>query len=162
MTVVVSDTSPINYLVLIGHIEVLPAIFGQVLVPIAVYEELQRDGAPPDVRSWVSKLPAWVDIRKPVLVDLSLDLGQGEMEAIALVQEIGADLLLIDERKGSQVARDRHLKTAGTLAVLDRADALGLLDFEQAVNKLLRTNFRAPHTLVSTMVERIRSRRKQA
>lgn len=150
MIVVVSDTSPINYLVLIGHIEVLPAIFGKVLIPIAVYEELKQDGAPPAVRTWISSRPGWVEVRKPTFVDESMDLGKGEMEAISLAKETGADLLLIDERKGSQAARDRHLKTAGTLAVLDRSDSLGLLDFEQAVRKLLSTNLR------------VRARKKEA
>lgn len=162
MIVVVSDTSPLNYLVLIGHIEVLPAIFGRVLIPIAVHEELQQEGAPPAVRIWVSTLPDWVEIRKPTFVDETMDLGKGEMEAIALAEETGADFLLIDERKGSQAARDRHLKTAGTLAVLDRSDAFGLLDFEQAVSKLQKANFRAPKALISTMIERVRARKKQA
>jgi predicted nucleic acid-binding protein len=162
MIVVVSDTSPINYLVLIGHIEVLPAIFGKVLIPVAVHEELQQEGAPPAIRSWVSSLPGWVEIRKPTFVDESMELGKGEMEAIALAKETEADFLLIDERKGSQAARDRHLKTAGTLAVLDRSDALGLLDFEQAVSKLQKTNFRAPQALIGTMTERVRTRKKEA
>ncbi len=48
--IVVSDTSPLSYLVLIEEVEVLPAIFGRVVIPPAVVEELQAPGAPDAVK----------------------------------------------------------------------------------------------------------------
>jgi predicted nucleic acid-binding protein len=49
--IVVADTTPINYLILIGEIEVLPELYGQVIIPHAVCEELLRSRAPGAVRS---------------------------------------------------------------------------------------------------------------
>jgi predicted nucleic acid-binding protein len=55
--IVLSDTSPINYLVLIGHIDVLPAVFGQVIIPGAVFTELQHARTPAAVRQWIAQAP---------------------------------------------------------------------------------------------------------
>jgi predicted nucleic acid-binding protein len=50
--IVVADTTPLNYLVIIGHIELLPALYQSVLIPQEVHRELQRPGTPPTVRAW--------------------------------------------------------------------------------------------------------------
>jgi predicted nucleic acid-binding protein len=63
MRLVVADTGPINYLVLIGAIEVLPKLFEQILVPAAVCNELSHADAPPPVRAFISRMPAWLEIR---------------------------------------------------------------------------------------------------
>lgn len=62
MTVVVADTSPLSYLVLIGSIDVLPKLFSRVLVPDEVILELRATAAPPDVRTWAEALPEWIDV----------------------------------------------------------------------------------------------------
>jgi predicted nucleic acid-binding protein len=53
---VIADTSPINYLLLIGHIDIRPALFDKVILPAAVWDELKHPKAPPVVRSWVAAL----------------------------------------------------------------------------------------------------------
>jgi len=58
MSVVVTDTSPINYLVQIGQMELLAKLFGRVIVPQAVLEELQRPQAPAKVSQWAADLPS--------------------------------------------------------------------------------------------------------
>ncbi len=55
--IVVADTSPLNYLVLIGHIDILARIYAEVLVPQTVLDELQDSDAPAEVRAWVSAPP---------------------------------------------------------------------------------------------------------
>jgi predicted nucleic acid-binding protein len=50
--IVLSDTSPIHYLVLTGQIEILPSLFGDVVIPSAVVAELNQSGTPPIVRDW--------------------------------------------------------------------------------------------------------------
>lgn len=159
MSVVVSDTSPINYLVLIGHAETLPLLFGNIFIPSAVHQELQQQGTPAVVRRWIAGAPSWLTVRQGRNMDLSLHLDIGEAQAIALAEEIRADLVLIDERKGSREARKRGLLTAGTLAVLDRADLAGMLDFEAAIAKLEATNFHLPPNILNAMVRDVRARR---
>ena len=85
--IVISDTSPINYLVLTGHIEILPALFGQVVIPPAVVSELQHLATPPVVAQWMSQPPAWLLVRTPTHVDADIQLGHGEAEAISLAVE---------------------------------------------------------------------------
>ena len=63
--IVVSDTSPLNYLVLIEEVEVLPAIFGRVVVPPAVVEELQAPGTPDAVKAGIAAHPSWLEVRNP-------------------------------------------------------------------------------------------------
>ena len=159
MTVVISDTSPINYLILIEHIEVLPVLFDGLIIPSAVHRELQHPSTPEKVRSWAANLPIWFSVWSPEKHDLSLGLGDGETEAIALAQELGADLLLIDERRGSRAARSLGLKTAGTLAILDEADSRGLLDFETAIAKLQATSFHTHPQLLKFVLDSVRKRK---
>jgi predicted nucleic acid-binding protein len=72
---VIADTSPINYLLLIGYIEILPALFDRVIVPSAVWDELKHPKAPPIVRDFVAASPAWVEVREnPEVHDAILDL----------------------------------------------------------------------------------------
>jgi predicted nucleic acid-binding protein len=60
---VIADTGPLNYLILIGHIDLLPALFEKVVLPTAVQSELASSKAPPLVRHWIANLPAWLDVR---------------------------------------------------------------------------------------------------
>ncbi len=58
--IVVSDTTPLNYLILIGQIDLLPRLYGQVIVPTTVVHELKHLRAPESVRSWMaSPHPGW-------------------------------------------------------------------------------------------------------
>jgi predicted nucleic acid-binding protein len=63
MRLVVADTGPLNYLVLIGDIELLPKLFGRVLAPQAVCDELADRDAPAAVRAWAAQRPAWLEVR---------------------------------------------------------------------------------------------------
>jgi predicted nucleic acid-binding protein len=62
--IIVSDTSPINYLVLIGEIEILRKLAGQVIIPQAVYRELQDPHTPQQVKDWIDSGPAWIEVRQ--------------------------------------------------------------------------------------------------
>lgn len=146
---IVSDTSPISYLVLIGAEEVLPALYGQVLIPKAVRRELGHPQGPEAVRNWVEASPPWLSVRSiransgehgenPLQ---SLD--PGEREAISLASREDASLLLIDEQAGRKVARDRGLELTGTIGVLGAAAKKGHLDAARAVRALKNTTFRA-------------------
>jgi predicted nucleic acid-binding protein len=100
MRLVVADTSPIFDLLSIGQIDLLPRLFGTVFVPDAMHKELCHPAAPPVVRDWVAKLPAWAEVKQVEAIDdaaLQL-LGAGERAAITLALVLRADLILIDER----------------------------------------------------------------
>ena len=108
----------------------LPALYGKILVPGAVMSELlvlQTQG------NDLSELlhAEWLEIRNPqpskLLTALKLELDLGEAEAIALAKEIGADLLIIDERLGRDVARREGLKITGVLGIVLEAKQSGLI-----------------------------------
>jgi predicted nucleic acid-binding protein len=146
MRLVVADTGPVNYLVLIEAIDVLPRLFEQILVPAAVYDELAHAEAPAPVRAFIAHKPAWLEVRPNP--DRSDDdatesaLDEGERAAIALATAIGADLILTDDRAGVAVAYRHRLTVTGTLGVLDLAARRGLVDLASTFAKLRATNFR--------------------
>ncbi len=111
MRLVIADTSPINYLLLIGHIDLLHVLFGRIILPATVSAELGHPKAPPAVKDWIASPPAWVDIRQTP-ADHQSDpsmaaLDAGEQDAIALALELHADLVLMDDEEGAAVAGPR-------------------------------------------------------
>ena len=138
---VIADTSPLHYLVLIDHPEVLPVLFGRVLIPSAVTEELQRPRTPAPVREWIVSPPEWLEVHTPrqPLITPTLPLGTGEREAISLAQEIRANLLLMDDLDGREEAEHHGFAVMGTLRVLELAVERGLIDFPTAIMKLQAT-----------------------
>jgi predicted nucleic acid-binding protein len=151
---VVSDTSPINYLVLIELQDLLPALFDHVLIPGAVLRELQSPRAPAEIRRWMASTPNWLESRDVTNTPDDLQqLGAGEREAIALAQATGIGLLLLDEKKGRHEARERGLAVSGTLGVIDLAARRGLVSLMDAVKKLERTTFRASPRLIRFIME---------
>jgi predicted nucleic acid-binding protein len=147
---VIADTSPINYLLLIGHIDILPALFEKVILPAAVWEELKHPKAPAAVRNWVGSPPSWVEVRPGTgRHDASLEtLDDGEEAAILLALELHADLLLMDDEEGVAAARDKGLEVTGTLGVLSRAAQRNFLDLGDAFERIKRTNFRFPQEVM--------------
>lgn len=159
--IVVSDTSPLNYLVLIRAEHVLPILFGRIIAPPAVLTELRRPKAPAMVRLWAATPPAWLEIQPPTTVIGTTRLGLGESEAIALAQELKADAVLIDERDGTKFAQGLGLHVVGTLGVLERAAEKGLLSLPVAIADLRRTTFRGPAQLIAEYLQRDQARRPQ-
>jgi len=158
-TVVVADTTPLNYLVLIEQIEVLHRLFGEVMIPEAVLTELRHPKAPMAVTAWLQNLPHWLRIMKVSEVDRTIQLGQGETEAISLAIEQQVSIVLMDERRGRAAAEARGLLPIGTLNILDLADERGLLDGVKTLNELKRTTFRADQELLDRFEERMRARK---
>jgi predicted nucleic acid-binding protein len=63
MTVVVADTSPLNYLILIGEASILPELYTEIFIPDVVAAELCDPEAPEPVRKWAAHPPSWLNIR---------------------------------------------------------------------------------------------------
>lgn len=161
--IVVADASPLHYLVLIEQIAVLFPLYGQVMTPAVVYEELQRPQTPEVVRLWMAHPPPWLAMRPPQAEHDPelLRLGAGERQAILLAQATGADVLLIDERHGRRAARSRALRTLGTLGILDEAATRGLLDLPAALMRLQATNFHVTLEMVQALLARDTARKRQ-
>jgi len=155
MTVVVADTSPLNYLVLIGHIDVLHRLYGRVLVPSEVLAELTDARAPQQVREWIQPLPEWVEVRdaRGDSNDPALEqIDPGERAAILLAQDEPDVLLLIDDAAGREEANRRAIPNTGTLGILRAAGKRELLDLRSALTRLAATNFRASHALIEQLL----------
>jgi predicted nucleic acid-binding protein len=159
VSVVVSDTSPLHYLILCGAESVLPSLFRQVVIPPTVFQELQQPNTPPLVRQWASSLPAWVAVQTPKATNLELDLDAGELEAISLAQEIHADAILMDDRAGRNAAVKCGLAVVGTIGVLEQAAARGLIHLPQTMERLRQTNVRLDPELIQAALERDKARR---
>jgi predicted nucleic acid-binding protein len=162
--VVIADTSPLNYLVLIGRADILPRLFGTVWIPEGVLTELQHANMPPVVAAWVANPPAWLVVERvdPLQVDAASALDRGESEAIALaIAHLPDVLLLIDEEEGRQEAKRRGIRTTGTLGVLDAAAAQGILDLRAAIEQLIATSFHVSERLLRRLLENDRQRRQQ-
>jgi predicted nucleic acid-binding protein len=138
---VIADSSPLIVLVNIGHVEVLPKLFGQVVIPPAVASELAAPARPQAVRDFAAIPPAWLGVQRPAMVQAIPELHPGEIEALSLAIELHADWVLIDERKAYREAIARKLNAVGTVRVLERAAAEGLLDLKDAFERLKQTDF---------------------
>ena len=153
--IVIADTSPINYLIWIAQIDVLPKLYGRILIPSSVYDELTDDDAREAVRKWIAEAPDWLEVRKPSHSPdaelISADLDKGEGDAILLALELHADELIIDDMPGRKEAERRHLHFIGTLGILHAAGKQGLLDFHSALDQLCRTNFHISQALLDRL-----------
>jgi predicted nucleic acid-binding protein len=145
---VIADTGPINYLVLIGHIEILPALFEKVILPSAVRDELTDPDTPPVVRDWIANPPGWLEIRSTSGAATVRDLGAGETEAIALANRTPFRTAADGRETGVKAARRCGLEVTGTLGVLSRAGQLGIIDLAQAFERIKQTSFRYPQEIM--------------
>ncbi len=156
MLLVVADTGPICYLVEIGHIGILPQLFERIFIPSPVYDELRHPSAPAAVRAWVNAPPAWLEV-SPVTVsdDPAFEaLDDGEKSALTLGMTLGANLILIDDRKGAAVALRKGFQITGTLGLLTRAAQRGTLDLADALASLKRTSFHYRQELFDDLLKK--------
>ncbi|MDQ2688018.1 MAG: DUF3368 domain-containing protein [Armatimonadota bacterium] len=159
--IAVSDTTPLNYLVLIQEISLLPLLYDRVAIPDAVFLELTSDDTPVSVQAWIATAPPWLEV---VTVDEQpySHLGQlhvGEREAILLAEQIGADAVIMDERDSRREAMGRGLHITGTLGVLEEAAIRGLCNLARSLSARQQTSFRASPALVQSLLDRDAQRR---
>jgi predicted nucleic acid-binding protein len=111
--IVVSDTSPITALLTVGEERILAELFGKVIIPDAVHQELLKSHA---------FVPSWIEVQQvsntAEVIRLSLLIDLGEAQAIELAKELDAELLLIDERKGRRLAEQEGVPIIGLLGVV--------------------------------------------
>jgi predicted nucleic acid-binding protein len=153
--IVVSDTSPIHYLLLIDRIELLPKLYGNIIIPEVVRDEMLAAGAPIILQQWIQQPPDWLDIcvvELPTTLDL-IRLDPGERAAIQLVLQIRADLLIVDDKPARQAATTLGINITGLLGILNEAAKLGEINLPITIAKLMNeTNFRASPRLIKTLL----------
>jgi predicted nucleic acid-binding protein len=129
--IVVSDTSPITNLATIGRLHLLRDLFKSLTIAQGVWEELHAGGASwPGARE--TDAAPWIDRRAPtnaaLVSTLRTSLDRGESETIALAVEIGAGLVLMDERDGRHAAQALGLRIMGAVGVLIHAKRRGMIE----------------------------------
>jgi predicted nucleic acid-binding protein len=126
---VITNTSPLQYLYQVGHLQLLPALYGQVRVLEAVVQELGRGQAEGIALPDVTAFP-WVRVQSVVVpagLLLGTDLGDGEQAVLGLALAIPGALVVLDDAAARQEARRLGLSLTGTLGVLLKAKQAGHL-----------------------------------
>ena len=122
----VSNTSPLSNLAAIGRLPLLKSQFTEILIPASVFEELDAHPDPAARAAIQGALgERWIRCASPaashLLGVLSLHLHHGEAEAIALAADLDADVVIIDEQEGRELAAQAGLCVTGVLGILLRA-----------------------------------------
>lgn len=157
---VVSDTSPILNLAIVGQLDRLRQQFGQIQIPSVVLDELkiveERPGSQP-IQAAITA--GWIQVQpvsnRSLVQLLRQTLDGGEAEAISLALELQADWILLDERDGRKVAKSLELQVTGVLGVLLRAKESGDLPSLQPVIADLTENagFRIAPELLARVLQ---------
>ncbi|MCI8753204.1 MAG: DUF3368 domain-containing protein [Lachnospiraceae bacterium] len=161
--IVISDTTPIISLLKAGHLELLEKLYGNVLVPNAVYYELTENPAYPDEAEIIKKVRflsvTEVENIKSVNVLRSVTgLDEGESEALIMYDEQNADLLLMDERKGRRVAKQlkaEYIGTAGVLMLAYDKGYIGQADVKICLDTMINNNIRLGKKICNTVMAHV-------
>ncbi len=125
--VVICDTSILTNLIQLGQLSLLKKLYGEIVIPKMVLDELAKVGEQAKIVEKISWISINSGANQALYDQLRQQLDAGESEAIALGLELEADLLLIDERKGRQIAKQHGLLVSGLLGILIEAKLKGHL-----------------------------------
>ena len=145
---VVSNASPLITLARTGYLDRLPHLFDSVLISNEVHREIVVDGAGMPGASAISATP-WIRVStlpdNAALVDsiAATGLGAGETSTVLLARHLGAELVLMDERKGRRFATQQGLRVAGCVGLLEQLFRKGHIpSLRDAYRKLLDQEMR--------------------
>jgi predicted nucleic acid-binding protein len=151
---VIANNTPLVALWVLGRLDLLRELYDEVLVPTAVHQEFVAteralrqsalDGAP-----WIKVVP----LANPQHARVYVGLDQGEAEVLALAEERGAGLVIIDERKGRRYANRLGIPLTGTLGVLLLAKERGLVaSLAPLLDELLEAGLHLDPSLVEQVL----------
>ena len=162
---IVSNTSPLRYLIAVGQADLIQKVFEEVLIPPAVLTELTHPSGRDDVRRWIERRPTWLrvlELQSPPPRELVATLDSGECETIQLALEIHLEFILMDERLGRRAATALGLTVIGALGLLREsyrqryiAEPLHVLD------QMRRIGFRVSQPLYREFQQDVQSIRPQ-
>ncbi len=128
MRKIISNTTPILSLLKIDKLDLLKELYGIVIVPFAVYQEIEEGKEKPYYQDLTSL--DWIEIRNiknPNSREYLIDLDDGEAEVLVLAKEINADLVILDEIMGRRYAKRFEINLTGTIGILLKAKESGLI-----------------------------------
>jgi predicted nucleic acid-binding protein len=155
--IIISNTSPISNLAKVGQLSLMQKIYGKILIPPAVHEELLDERAGGTVITAVQSA-TWLEVRsvqnRQLVDQLRTRVNVGEAEAIALAVEVKATRLLIDERLGRQSAKDLGVKITGVLGILLLAKRQNLITALKPImdDLIIQSNFRISSQLYASVL----------
>jgi len=155
--IVISDTSCIGYLIIIDKLFLLKDNFSDIIIPQIVHNEILQLSEKYDLSKYLHS--DWITINaiknNKLFNQLLKKVDEGESEAIVLSQEIHADLLLIDERKGTELARSFGISTIGLLGVLLLSKEQKIIPRVQPIldELIANTTFRITKTLYTNVLK---------
>ena len=162
--IVVSDTTPLISLMKVSRLELLEKIFGEIIIPEAVFNELTDNPKFPaearEIRDCHAIKVVRIEERKAVdVLQKTTGLDLGESEAIFYSNEKNADLLLMDEISGRKIAEQMNIKVIGTIGILQLSNSKGLLSKEEIVeciNILKNSHRHISNALYAKILENIK------
>jgi len=125
---IISNTTPILSLLKIGKLNLLKNLYINIIVPVAVYNEIEKGKHKPyyqDLKriDWIEIL----NINNPDSKDYFIDLDEGEAEVLILSKELNADLVIMDEIMGRRYAKQLGFNLTGTIGILLKAKEKGFI-----------------------------------
>ena len=151
---IISNSSPLIALSRIGRLDILKSLYGKIFIPKAVEKEIRAD----PIRKIDLNRLSWIKVKvlnQSLSSDiLSVNLGLGESETIALALELKAELVILDELAGRNMAESLNLKFTGTLGVLLKAKKKGLIpSVKELIDALNKHEFRISPQLYQNILE---------
>jgi uncharacterized protein len=158
--IIVSDTSPISNLIVVGYAHLLPELFSTVIIPDIVYQELLANGPHHPVTQTI-QTANWLEVhtvsdsQRVIHLERDCNLDPGEANAIILALELQANQLLIDERLGRKEAKRKGLKITGILGILLAAKQQKLIPSVRPIMDALihQSNFRIKADLYAEVLK---------
>jgi predicted nucleic acid-binding protein len=162
--IVVSDTTPLISLLKIDRLDLLEKLFGQVLIPKTVFNELTDDvrfkeEAEQIKSSEYIKIKSVINHESVGILKKNTGLDQGESEAIILTDEVRADILLMDEAKGRVISMQRGIKIMGTIGILIAAyenDIITANEARKCIDGLQKANRHIGERHYRRLLERLK------
>lgn len=156
---IVTNTTPLIGLAMLGRFELLQQLFGEIYIAQAVYDEAvvggrEIGGAKYEIlsASWIHTIKVKDRLAVEVLLD-EMDLG--ESETIVLAHEIHADWVLMDEKKGRRKLDQLGLRKIGTVGILLKATEVGLISIIRSeLEKLRSKGFSLSNGLIKAVLKR--------
>jgi predicted nucleic acid-binding protein len=160
--IVISDTSPITNLAAIGQLDILRVLYGQIIIPVAVYNELVQAPCQPIPGAIEVQTLSWIQTQRVSnlskvneILAIQLNIDRGEAEAIQLALELKANLIIIDEKRARMLATSLGLKVTGLLGILIQAkNQQVIVAVKPLIDRLIQeADFRLSEVLYQTVLK---------